>query len=260
MADTWFSHRPFDDDVTLVWENFAAPWMRCNIWHVKGRDRDLVIDTGMGIKPLKAELVRMTDRPLTAISTHAHFDHMGGAHEFDTRLGHRCEADIHAAPDARNSVYDGYLVAEAFERLSPEEFDISTYSVTPAPLTGYLDDGDVIDLGNRAFQVLHVPGHSPGSIALYEKETGILFSGDTLYNDDYLLDNLFHSDKDRFRESLSRVKELSVTAVHGGHFDSFGPEKMNELIDKYVSGNMVAVDPQGWIDRIIAETGSNAEA
>ncbi|MEQ9488487.1 MAG: MBL fold metallo-hydrolase [Alphaproteobacteria bacterium] len=256
MAETWFSHRAFDDDITLIWENFAAPWMRCNIWHVRGRDRDLVIDTGMGVKPLKAEVARLSDRPLTAISTHAHFDHMGGAHEFDTRLGHRCEADIHADPTAENSVYDGYLVAEAFERLSEDEFDISTYSVTPAPLTGYLDDGDVVDLGNRVFQVLHLPGHSPGSIALYEEKTGTLFSGDTLYQDDYLLDNLYHSDKERFRESLLRMKELPVTAVHGGHFESFGRDRMVELIDKYVSGAMVAAEPKEWIDRIVEETGA----
>lgn len=254
MTGNWFSTRSFDDDVTLVWENFVAPWMRCNIWHVRGRDRDLVIDTGMGIKPLKVEITKLSDRPLTAISTHAHFDHMGGAHEFDMRLGHRCEADIHADPTAENSVYDGFLVSEAFDRLSTDEFDISTYTVTPAPLTGHLDDGDVVDLGDRAFQVLHVPGHSPGSIALFEKETGILFSGDTLYQDDYLLDNLYHSDKERFRESLSRLKELNATAVHGGHFDSFGQDRMNELIDKYLSGAMVAAEPKDWIDRIVAET------
>lgn len=255
----WFSSRAFDHDVTLIWESFAAPWMRCNIWLVRGRDRDLVIDTGMGIKPLKVEITRLTDQPLTAISTHAHFDHMGGAHEFDERLGHQCEAEIHANPTARNSVYDGFLVAEAFEHLSEDEFDISTYTVTPAPLTGYLDDGDVIDLGNRAFQVLHLPGHSPGSIALYEKETGILFSGDTLYQDDYLLDNLYHSDKESFRHSLSRLRDLPVSMVHGGHFDSFGRNRMYELIDKYVSGGMVAASPKEWIDRIVEETTSEQE-
>ena len=62
-------------------------------------------------------------------------------------------------------------------------------NAAPAPATRLLGDGDVIDLGDRAFEVLHLPGHSPGSIGLWEAATGILFSGDAVY-DGPLLDEL----------------------------------------------------------------------
>ncbi|MGT2465803.1 MBL fold metallo-hydrolase [Mesorhizobium atlanticum] len=45
-----------------------------------------------------------------------------------------------------------------------------------------MEDGDVVDLGDRAFEVIHVPGHSPGSIMLYDRRDQILFSGDTVHN------------------------------------------------------------------------------
>jgi len=93
----------------------------------------------------------------------------------------------------------------------------------------------VIDLGDRVFRVLHVPGHSPGSVALWEEDTGILFSGDTLYDGD-LIDDLYHSVPDELRESHARPRELPVRVVHGGHYESFGRDRMNLIIDEYNDG------------------------
>ena len=53
VADRWFEFRQIDDDITLIWEPHVVPLIRCNIWHVRGRDRDLLIDTGLGMASLK---------------------------------------------------------------------------------------------------------------------------------------------------------------------------------------------------------------
>ena len=71
-----------DDGISCIQETGVANFMRCNIWHVKGRDFDLIIDTGMGINPLKEWVMRETERPIKAIGTHSHFDHAGSMHEF----------------------------------------------------------------------------------------------------------------------------------------------------------------------------------
>ncbi|MGA1181554.1 MAG: MBL fold metallo-hydrolase, partial [Marivivens sp.] len=63
------------DRISLIQETGVANFMRCNIWHVRGREFDLVIDTGMGVSPLKDWILRESDRPLKAIVTHCHFDH-----------------------------------------------------------------------------------------------------------------------------------------------------------------------------------------
>jgi glyoxylase-like metal-dependent hydrolase (beta-lactamase superfamily II) len=118
--------------------------------------------------------------------------------------------------------------------------------VRPAPLSGYLDEGDIVDLGNRTFQVFYLPGHSPDSIALYEKESGLLFSGDTIYDGD-LFDTVYHSNRQDYRESLQRLKELPISTVHGGHFGSFGKQRMHEIIERYLAGEGRLVDPFAWV-------------
>ncbi len=44
----WFSRKKIDHDMTLLWEPHVVAFARCNIWHIRGRDRDLLIDSGMG--------------------------------------------------------------------------------------------------------------------------------------------------------------------------------------------------------------------
>jgi len=82
--------------------------------------------------------------------------------------------------------------------------------------------------------VLHLPGHSPGGIALWEAAAGILFSGDTVY-DGPLIDDAYHSHIDDYIRSMERLRTLPVRTVHGGHFASFGRARFIELIDGYLA-------------------------
>src|SRR5690606_2244384 len=180
--ETWFEIRRLDDGVTHIWEPHIKPFYRCNIWHVRGRDRDLLLDSGMGVVALRQRIVALAERPVLAVASHTHFDHIGGHHEFAHRAAHRAEAAILAHPTRANTLAEAYVNDDIFTALPPGDYDSKTYAVAPAPATRLLEDGDVIDLGDRRFEVLHLPGHSPGSIALWEAATGILFSGDTVYD------------------------------------------------------------------------------
>ena len=99
-----------------------------------------------------------------------------------------------------------------------------------------LEDGDVIDLGDRAFEVVHTPGHSPGGIGLFEKNTGIFFSGDIIY-DGPLIDDAYHSDIGDYVATLERLQHLRVSMIHGGHFPSFGVTRYRQLITEYLAGH-----------------------
>ena len=123
---------------------------------------------------------------------------------------------------------------------------MSSFQITSAPLTGYLDDGDYIDLGNRMLRILHLPGHSPDSIALLDEKNQILFSGDIIYNGD-LFDTLYHSDRDAYKESLERLRSIPITTVHGGHDESFDQTRMIEIIDDYLEGRGRLGDPYVWV-------------
>ena len=239
-----------NEDISCIQETGVANFMRCNIWHVKGRDYDLIIDTGMGLNPLKEWVLKETDRPIKAIGTHSHFDHSGSMHEFSCRLGHRAEAEAFASGGRSKTMYQGGWTK--IEIVNPKEhpnFSTQTFSVKPAPLTGYLDEGDIVDLGDKAFQILHLPGHSPGSIGLYDVKKKILFSGDAIYNGE-LLDTHPHSDKQVYRKTLERLQKLDAEIIHAGHEPSFGKKQMKKIINKYLTGNNSMSDPVTWFNEI----------
>jgi len=243
-AEQWYDSRALDDGITHVWERFIRPFYRCNIWHVRGRDRNLLFDSGMGVVSLSAQLPWLREQPIVAVASHTHFDHVGSHHEFADRACHGAEAPLLAHPEPRGNLATRYARTEIFDRLPPGGFDPAAYGVEPAPATRLLEAGDVVDLGDRTFEVLHVPGHSPGSIALWEAATGVLLSGDTVY-DGELVDDAYHSDIGDYVRSMERLRPLPVRVVHAGHYPSFGRERFVQLIDEYLAGRRAPGCPAG---------------
>jgi len=235
VAERWFEYRTVGDGVTFIWEPHVTEFMRCNIWHVRGRDLDLLIDTGMGMCSLKRAIAALLDKPVLALATHTHFDHIGSHHEFTERLAHPAEAEILAHPTGENTVAAKYVDGDAITALPRPGYDVASYAVPPAPATRLVEEGDVVDLGDRAFEVFHLPGHSPGSIGLWEAASGVFFSGDAVYDGD-LLDNCYHSDVPDYIATMERLRGLPARVIHGGHCPSFGRERMIALIDDYIAG------------------------
>ena len=235
IADTWFETRRYSGDITQIFEPHVIPDIHCNIWHVRGRDHDLLLDTGMGVVSLRKHVALVTEKPVFCVASHSHFDHVGSNHEFDERLMHAAEADILTTPTRDNTVTSNYVTADIFTAAPYAGFDVDAYEIKAAPPTRLVADGDIIDLGDRHFEVLHLPGHSPGSIALWEAATGTLLSGDVIY-DGLLYDELYHSVREDYTVSMERLRDYKVKTVHGGHWESFGQARLIELIDEYLAG------------------------
>ena len=233
-AADWYETIRMSDDVTLIHEPWIKPFYRCNMWHARGRDGDLLFDTGLGHFSLRAHVPLVTERPLTCVASHTHFDHIGSHHEFPGCCVHHAEAEILADPRTEWTCADRYATDEMFDAM-PESWDQSRYQVKPAHADRLLEDGDIIDLGDRAFEVVHTPGHSPGGIGLFETRTGIFLSGDIIY-DGPLIDDAYHSVVADYVTTLERLEKLSVSIVHGGHFPSFGRTRFRQLIDEYLRG------------------------
>jgi glyoxylase-like metal-dependent hydrolase (beta-lactamase superfamily II) len=258
IAADWYGIKKYSNGISLVFERHAQDWMRCNMWLIEGRERDILVDAGLGLRPLRAEVARLRDRPIACVCSHCHFDHIGGAHEFEVRLGHKADADVHAHPDLDRTCARDWMEGDLLTALPCEGYELKRFSITPSPLTGYLDEGDVLDLGDRALVVIHLPGHAPGSIALYEEESRTLFSGDVIY-DGGLIDDAWHSDPEAYRQSLHRLKELPVETVHAGHDESFGRERLVELIDTYLSGGLRLGDSALFVQRMSRKAGQTAD-
>ena len=236
-----YSYKRLSDDIALILETKVSSDWRCNIWHIQGSEKDLIIDTGLGLWPLADSIIQISEKPIIALCTHSHHDHAGGLNQFSVRSGHISEIDIFANP-TRESTVATLIKPEHLIEKPHEGFNIDTWGIKPAPITDPVEEGDIIDLGNRVFKIIHFPGHSPGSIGIWEKTTGIMFTGDTLY-DGVLYDHLYHSVPTIFKESLSRLKEFPISTVHAGHGPSFGKEKMFQIIDEYMVGKRSMLCP-----------------
>ena len=93
VAGKWFRMNRGEHGVARLQEHRIDQMLESNVWHVRGAEADLVIDTGNGIGRLRPQLDRFhPGQPMIAVATHGHFDHTGGMPEFDDRRCH--EADV----------------------------------------------------------------------------------------------------------------------------------------------------------------------
>jgi len=248
IADAWFKRERIDDRIHRLWEPHVARVLQCNIWLVRGRDRHLLIDGGMGIRPLMPMVSDQLDKPVTAIATHSHLDHVGAIGEFSDRRTHPLEqASLrkpedfpvlcsHHWPDGMKAGIQaaGYDVPESMiDALPSIDFDPMNFRTPACDITATLSPGEIIDVGDQSFEVLHLPGHSPGSIGLWDARSGVLFSGDAIY-DGPLLDNFPDSDIHQYRRTMERLLTLPVSVVHAGHDPSFDRNRLRALARQYL--------------------------
>ena len=132
------------------------------------------------------------------INTHGHFDHVGGNGYFiNAKVAiHEAEAGIIEKGD------DGLSMAGFFDG-----------KLKPRPVGRKLKDGDVIN----GLKVIHTPGHSPGSICLYDEKRKLLFSGDTVFADGVGRTDLEGGDQQELVKSLEKILGLDVKTVLPGH-------------------------------------------
>ena len=229
----WFDISALEHAIWRIDEAYVNISERGLIYFVRGRDRDLLIDGGYGLVPIRPNLPFIDNERTIFVATHTHFDHIGAAWEFAERWVHQIEANILAAPTQANTQILPYLMGKnVFDVTPPSWVSAETYHISPAPATRILHDGEIIDLGDRQFEVLHTPGHSPGSISLWEAATGVLFSADVLYNGT-LLDELIDSNIFDLLRSHERLAQLPIQTVHPGHYESFSGKKARRLMAAY---------------------------
>eukprot|EP00053_Salpingoeca_punica_P012306 m.110192 g.110192 ORF g.110192 m.110192 type:complete len:304 (+) comp15908_c6_seq2:874-1785(+) len=231
-----FEVKEMEPGVFRLRERYYVSENRANIYFLQGSKMDLVIDTGLGLWDLPAFL-RQTQlategKPILAVATHVHFDHAGGLHQFKQAAIHERELAAMASGDDYQAVT--CLTHTDIKQPPSLEWKAHRYHLTAAPSVKPLVEGHVISLGDRRLEVLHVPGHSPGSIALFERKRGLLFSGDAMY-DGAAFDWLPHSSVQDYVSSCQRLAALAglVRRVYPGHFHDFSGQQLAALCFDY---------------------------
>lgn len=140
-----------------------------------GSEKAVLIDSGVNC-PNAAELAKtLTDKPLILLNTHGDGDHTSGTAAFS-------EIYMHA---------DDYTGCEIDKRY-------------PGTALAAVKDGDIIDLGNRPLTILHIPGHTMGSIAILDRKKRALYAGDSVQKGHvYMFGN--KRCPDRYEHSLDKL-------------------------------------------------------
>jgi len=212
------------------------------MWLIEGTEHALLVETGLGVAPLRAFVETNTDKPVIAFASLGYYDHAGGLHQFDERWIHANDAHRIERPYRINTAAQWYLDG-AFAALPRAGFDPASHVMSASKPTRLLNDGDVIDLGDRRFRVCHLPGVTSGAIALFEEETGVLFTGETLVWDGYFVydgeppERTDDADRQAFRASMRRLLDLPATAVYPAHFGRGDLTEMRRALTGYLAGN-----------------------
>lgn len=226
MAD-WFTVDQIDADTWILSE--YRHWEETHCYLLNGAERSLLIDTGLGICNIQEEVEKLTDKPVIAVATHIHWDHIGGHRYFPDFYAHSEELDwLHGKfPLSLDTIK-----AMVLDRCDPPEgFCIDDYEFFQGTPTRVLQDHDQIDLGGRSVEVLHTPGHSPGHLCFWEAARGYLFTGDLVYKDT-LLAYYPSTDPAAYLDSLEKVAALPVQRVFPAHHTlDIQPEILSRMRD-----------------------------
>jgi glyoxylase-like metal-dependent hydrolase (beta-lactamase superfamily II) len=180
VGDPWFKVVELPKDVFGIIEDGHAEEV-CSFL-ILGKDKALLLDTGMGVSNIVPVVNQLTDLEMIVVNSHSHFDHIGDNWRFPA-------VHIYADEYAMNVLSVGFSheavihdsAPELFTKPLPPGFEPSKYEIKPMQREKVvpLQDGDVLNLGDRRLEVIHTPGHSQDGISLLDREGRALFIGDT---------------------------------------------------------------------------------
>lgn len=236
----WFECYRLPHDVYCICE--PQHLQEVNAFLILGKDRALLLDTGMGIGDFKAVVDELYEGELTVVNCHFHFDHTGGNWQFDKVLAADDEfvrktaaRGLSGAPLANQADLDMFLF-DYPQGFVPTEYQTRPYNVD------FVQDGHLFDLGGREIEFVRTPGHTADHAMLYDRTNDILFSGDMVYGGAIYVqfdsEYLGRSDIVKYIESLEMIRQRypHIKAVYASHNDIIvSPERIDIIHDALVA-------------------------
>ena len=225
--ENWFTVERVDDATYAISE--YAHYEHTHSYLLLGTQSALLIDTGLGVGNISRVVSSLTNLPVFAAATHAHWDHIGGHKFFPCFAVHEAERSW---LEGQFSLPLAAVKAQLFKEpcAFPKDFDVQNYRLFSGTPRRILKDLDMFDLGGRVVQVLHTPGHSPGHMCFCEPEKGYLYTGDLIYLG--CLDAYYPTtDPAAFARSAARVAKLPVSRILPAHHALDVPTELLARVD-----------------------------
>lgn len=235
----WFTVETIDKYTYAISE--YKHWEETHCYLLIGTKYAILIDTGLGIQNIKSIIDKLTTLPIMIITTHIHWDHIGGHKYFDNIAVYEAEKDWLSGgfPLPLQAVKNNLVHGECD---FPESFCIDNYEIFQGTPNTIFYNGDCFDLGNRTLKVIHTPGHSPGHCCFYEQDRQYLYSGDLIYSG--CLDAFYPTTNPlQFFNSIKKISNLNVSKVLPGHHSLNIPVDIINRIEQaftelYQNGNL----------------------
>lgn len=194
----------------------------CYIVVHKETEDAIIIDPGDDAEYIISVLQREQLTPKQIIATHGHFDHVLGVLEI--KLAYDIPFFIHKA--------DEFLLKRAVD--SSDYFTGIKSDPVPMP-DGYIDETSKIILSDVEFSILETPGHTPGSISLFNKDEKVLFVGDVIFKEGVGRTDFSYSDFNKLKESIGILTKLEDKyTVYPGHEDIFSLDEPQNLSSEFL--------------------------
>lgn len=192
------------------------------LYLAEGEKKAALIDAGNGFPGLKEQVAALTDKPVTVILTHGHFDHTGGAGEFSSCMVHEADEPV---------LFQGFdhdtrkKQMEHFQKLFSVPLSSETMSYlinarAPENLE-FFQDGQKLELGGRTLEVVETPGHTRGSVCFLDEKNGYLFAGDTGCNREILVYFDHSASVEDVRDSARKLleRQSAFRQIWPGHHE-----------------------------------------
>lgn len=230
----WFVCYELPGDVVAICE--PQHLQEVNVYLIKGSERALLLDTGMGICNIEPLVRELWPGELTVVNCHRHFDHTGNNWRFrEVLIADEPGAVRQAKEGCPKEPLKNQIDPDMFLFDYPEGFDPEDYWIRPFTAKT-VEDGHVFDLGGRKVKLLYTPGHLEDHLMLYDMREKILFSGDMIYLGAIYVqfgnDMLGYSDLDQYIASLARIEREcpDMQAVYTSHNDFIMPPSCTGMI------------------------------
>jgi glyoxylase-like metal-dependent hydrolase (beta-lactamase superfamily II) len=222
---------------------YTVQELKPNVYHISdpfnvfmtlvvGENKALLFDTGYGIDRLDETVRQITPLPLIVVNSHGHVDHVLGNYRFDPVYLHPADLSLYQRHSSQGYKHSVTTQRKARPEIFPPDFSAKAYLAKRTTHMLPVQEGDVFDLGGVRLSVVHIPGHTPGSIALLDDCDRLLLAGDSVSLHIWMF----------LRESMTMGTYIqSLEKLQG----------MQTQFDAIVASHMPALLPKALLARLI---------